>query len=84
MQELSASKTAPVMRRTARQNFCLAITVAAMLLSGCAVKTAYRFSAKSITRVSYDPKNCAETVDGRFKCKDVVFTVATIEPAKEK
>ena len=84
MQQLSEKKSAPAGRNAATQKICLTIAVAAMLMSGCTVKTNYRFNARSITKVSYDPKNCAETTDGKYKCKDVVFTVATIEPAATK
>jgi len=82
MLQFSGKKSATVTRKTASPVLYLAIAVMPMFLSGCTVKTLYRFSAKSVTNVSYDPRNCAETLDGKFKCKDVVFTVATIEPIK--
>jgi hypothetical protein len=84
MQQLYGKKNELVIRKTARQMLYLALAVVAMFQSGCAVKTFYRFSAKSVTHVSYDPKNCVETPDGKFKCNNVVFTVATIEPVKSK
>ena len=83
MQKFSGKKSA-LIRRTPSLMLCLAIAVMPMFLSGCAAKMAYRFSAKSVTQVSYNPKNCSETLDGKFRCKDVVFTVATIEPVKSK
>jgi len=83
MQKLSGKKNATVVRKRASQMIYLAIAVLAMFLSGCdAAKSAYRFSAKSVTKITYDPKNCTETVGGKFRCKDVVFTVASIEPIK--
>jgi hypothetical protein len=44
----------------------------------------FRFTAKSITRISYDPAHCSQLPDGRFQCKDVVFTVATVQPSQVK
>ncbi len=84
MQQFSRKKNANVGRKTARHITCLAVVVLAMLLSGCAARTAYKFSAKSVTNVSYNPKDCTETFNGKFKCKDVIFTVATIQPGKNK
>ena len=84
MQQFSGKKNATVDCKTASYTACLAIAVLAMVLSGCAVKSAYRFSAKSVTNVSYNPKDCTETFGGRFKCKDVIFTVSKIEPIKDK
>ena len=55
-----------------------------LFLSGCAVQHAYRFAPRSVTRISYDPKQCIELPDGRYRCKDVVFTVSGIEPVKPK
>ncbi len=84
MQQSFGKKNAPVIRKTANRMLCLAIAAMAMFQSGCAGKALYRFSAKSVTNISYNPKNCTETLNGKFKCKDVVFTVATIEPVKSK
>jgi hypothetical protein len=84
MQQFSGEKDTPVIRKHANQMLCLTIAVLAMFLSGCAAKTAYRFSSKAVTQISYNPKNCIETISGKFKCKDVVFTVAAIEPVKNK
>lgn len=84
MQQFSGKKNTPVVRKTANQKLYLALVLMPMFLSGCAVKTFYKFSAKSVTQISYDPRNCAETFDGKFKCKEVVFTVAAIEPIKNK
>ena len=85
MQQFSGKKNATVISKGAHQMVCLTMAVLAMFLSGCAAaKSTYRFSAKSVTRITYDPKNCSETVDGRFKCKEVVFTVNSIQPIKEE
>jgi len=55
----------------------------ALMMSACVMQhPMYRFHANSVSKISYDPKNCVELPDGRFKCKDVVFTVNTIEPVK--
>jgi hypothetical protein len=64
---------------------CIVVPPLALLMSACAIqKPMYRFRANSISKVSYDPKNCIELPDGKFKCKDVVFTVKSIEPIKNK
>jgi hypothetical protein len=55
-----------------------------LFLTACAVQNSYRFTAKSVTRISYDPKQCVELPDGRYKCKDVLFTVSAIEPDNSK
>lgn len=44
----------------------------------------FRFHANSITRITYDPNNCSQLPDGKFKCKDVIFTVAAVEPTRLK
>lgn len=63
---------------------CLAVPLLALLMSACAVqKPMYRFRASSVSRITYDPKRCAELPDGSFRCKDVVFTVNSIEPVKQ-
>ncbi len=84
MQQFSGKQNATISRKIANHITCLAVAGLAMLLSGCAAKTAYKFSAKSVTQINYNPKNCAETFNGKFKCKEVIFTVATIEPVKSK
>lgn len=50
-----------------------------IVLTGCAVQKPLRFTPKSISRIQYDPRNCTQTPDGRFHCKDVVFTVTSID-----
>jgi predicted small lipoprotein YifL len=47
-------------------------------LTGCAVQKPLRFTPKSISRIQYDPRSCTQTPDGRFRCKDVVFTVNSV------
>jgi hypothetical protein len=55
----------------------------ALFMTACAIpRPMYRFHANSVSRISYDPKNCVAMPDGRFKCKDVLFTVNVIEPVK--
>jgi hypothetical protein len=60
----------------------LAVTVVVFFLDACAVQRPFHFRAATVTKVTYDPNRCSEMPDGKFKCKDVVFTVATVEPAK--
>jgi hypothetical protein len=70
------------------KKFCrvgVAMTVAAALLSltACAVQKPFRFAPRSISRIVYDPKNCLQLPDGTFKCRDVIFTVTTVEVPKK-
>ncbi|HLW52318.1 MAG TPA: hypothetical protein VKW06_05710 [Candidatus Angelobacter sp.] len=60
------------------------VAVAAVLISGCGAQRSYHFTPKSVTRINYDPKHCTELTDGRFKCKEVVFTVASIDASGSK
>jgi len=81
MRQFFRQKGATVIRKTSELMLYL-LAVMPMLMTGCAVRTAYKFSAKSVTQINYNPKNCTETVGGKFRCKDVVFTVTKIEPVK--
>ena len=70
-----------------RNKFCrtgVAMTVAAafLTLTACAVQRPFRFTPKSISRIVYDPRNCSQMLDGKFKCRDVIFTVTTVEVPK--
>lgn len=61
-----------------------AASLLAAVTSGCAVaEKSYHFTTHSITKIYYDPKNCTEQPDGKFKCNDVIFTVSSIEPVKK-
>jgi hypothetical protein len=63
----------------------LVVPLLALMMSACVMQhPMYLFRANSVSKISYDPKNCVEMPDGRFKCKDVVFTVKSIEPVKNK
>lgn len=70
--------------RNANQVLRSLIPFTLLFLTACAVQNTYRFTSKSITRVTYDPKHCVELPDGRYKCKDVLFTVNAIEPVNPK
>ena len=63
----------------------LVVPLMTLMMSACAMQhPMYRFRANSVSKISFNPKNCVEMPDGRFKCKDVVFTVQSIEPVKDK
>jgi hypothetical protein len=83
MQELVQPPPSAVARK-AKQVLRSLIPFTLLFLTACAVQNSYRFTSKSITRVTYDPKQCVELPDGRYKCKDVVFTVSAIEPVNPK
>ena len=83
MQELVQPPPSALARK-AKQVLRSVIPSTLLFLTGCAVPHAYRFVPTSITRVSYDPTQCSELQDGRYKCKEVVFTVSGIEPVKPK
>jgi hypothetical protein len=70
------------MPRTDKILIGIGLVLGIIAAAGCATKRTYHFTAKSVTRISYDPAKCTELPDGRFKCKDVVFTVSSIEPNK--
>ena len=55
------------------------ITAFLLMLAGCAVQRPLRFTPKSISKIQYDPQRCTQTPDGRFRCKDVVFTVTSVD-----
>lgn len=55
------------------------LTAILVVLTGCAIQKPLRFTPKSISRIQYDPRHCTQTPDGRFRCKDVVFTVTSID-----
>jgi hypothetical protein len=61
-----------------------AAAILPLLLNACAIQKSYRFTTKSVTKISYNPRSCTELPDGRYKCKDVVFTVSAIEPSNLK
>lgn len=56
----------------------IAIVTCLLVLTGCVAHRPFLFSSKSISKVSYDPKACIELPDGKFRCRDVVFTVNTV------
>ena len=58
--------------------------MASLLLNACAVQKRYGFTARSVTKISYDPKRCVELTDGTYKCKDVIFPVSSIQPVAVK
>lgn len=83
MQELVQSPPSAVARKV-KQVLRSLTPIMLLFLTACAVQNSYRFTSKSVTRVTYDPKQCVELPDGRYKCKDVVFTVSAIEPVDPK
>jgi hypothetical protein len=73
----------PPARRSGRRLFVLTAVLVALGISGCAnAPRMYGFRANAVSKISFDPKNCTELPDGKFKCKDVVFTVNSIVPIK--
>jgi hypothetical protein len=83
MQELVQPPPSAVARKV-KQVLRAVIPSTLLFLTGCAAQHSYRFVPRSITRISYDPKQCVELPDGKYRCKDVVFTVSAIEPLKPK
>jgi hypothetical protein len=53
-----------------------------LLLTACAAQRPFQFHANSITKISYDPKHCTELPNGKFRCKDVIFQISTVEPVQ--
>jgi hypothetical protein len=60
----------------------IAVVIIILICTGCAEHAPLRFAPKGITRVSYNPRNCEELPDGRFKCKEVIFTTAMVDVSK--
>ena len=74
--------TEPAKSRSGMRILFLILPIITLFLNACAtMERSFRFHASSITKISYDPKNCMQMPDGKFKCKDVIFTVAAVEPA---
>ena len=67
-----------------RCSFRMAVATALLGLTACAVQRPFHFVPRSISKISYDPKNCVEMPDGKFKCKDVIFTVAAVDVTPTK
>ena len=53
-----------------------------VFLQGCAMQRPFHFHPSSVTRITYNPSRCKEIPGGQFKCSDVVFSVAAVEPEK--
>ncbi|MBZ5531425.1 MAG: hypothetical protein LAO20_08335 [Acidobacteriia bacterium] len=62
-----------------RTGLHMAFAMGLLILTGCAAQKPLRFAPKSVSKVSYDPRNCTELPDGKFRCKDVVFTVSAVQ-----
>jgi hypothetical protein len=56
-----------------------ACTLFLLMLSGCAAQKPLRFAPRNISRIQYDPHSCTQMPDGKFRCKDVVFTVTAVK-----
>jgi hypothetical protein len=71
--------------RTLRQaSFRMAVAAALLTLTACAAQKQFRFAPKSVSHISYDPSSCTEMPGGKFKCKDVIFTVTTVQVPPSK
>jgi hypothetical protein len=51
----------------------------ALALTGCAAKRQFRFAPSSIHKVTYDEGKCKEIEGGKVRCRDVVFTLTTVD-----
>ncbi len=70
--------------RTARL-FCLtAVALLFVLPTGCAARAPLHFAPQGVMRVTYNPNNCSELPDGKFKCKDVIFTTGIIDVSQKQ
>lgn len=82
----SMDASAPNSQQTLRGDSLRVVVTAALLLTltACTVQKPFRFAPRTVSRITYDPKNCVEMPNGKFKCKDVIFTVATVEVPRDK
>ena len=72
-------------RKMLRALLILGAALLTIPLGACAgMQKMYRFHPSSITKISYDPRSCMQLPDGRYLCKNVVFTVASIDAATPK
>jgi len=78
---MSVPFTQPAAGKCQSWVLCLILPVLVLFLNACAMHQPFRFHANSITRITYDPNHCTQLPDGKFKCKDVIFTVATVQSA---
>jgi hypothetical protein len=72
--------------RTLRKaSFRMTIAVVLLMLTACAAQKPFRFVPKSVSQISYDPSSCTQMPDGKFRCRDVIFTVTAVQvpPASE-
>jgi len=67
-----------------KYSFWITLAPALLALTACAVQRPFHFAPRNISKISYDPKNCVEMLDGKFKCKDVIFTVNTVQISPDK
>jgi hypothetical protein len=84
MQLLAVRPRPALLAKTSYRALLLLSPLLIAFLGGCAAQKPFQFHANSITKISYDPKNCTELPDGTFRCKDVVFTVTSVEPVQAK
>ena len=70
---------ASVLKKSRLGPLRLAVVAMLLALTACAVQKPFRFAPKSISRISYNPRNCSQMPDGTFRCRDVIFTVTAVE-----
>jgi len=75
----STNMEASVLKKFRLGPLNMAVAAVLLALTACAVQKPFRFAPKSIRRISYDPRNCSQMLDGTFRCRDVIFTVTTVE-----
>jgi len=77
----SASSKLRALRRTSLR---MAVAAVLLTLTACAVQKPFRFAPKSVSQISYDPHNCIQMPDGKFRCRDVIFTVTAVQVPPSK
>jgi hypothetical protein len=82
MRLLSARPQPAFAAKTSQWALLLLTSLFAIVLSGCAAQKPMAFHANSISKISYDPKNCVQLPDGAYRCKDVIFTVSSVEAVR--
>jgi hypothetical protein len=75
----STNMEASVLKKFRLGPLSTAAAAVLLALTACAVQKPFRFAPKSISRISYNPKNCSQMMDGTFRCRDVIFTVTAVE-----
>lgn len=58
--------------------------VIGLFSTGCSEHKPLHFAPNGILKVTYNPKDCTELLNGQFKCNEVIFTAAILDASQRK